>query len=120
MIQHRGGVSTAARPGIKIFNIGDRECYRRVKSDIDPSILFYEWRSGRLDAISVTSVEGLRNLVDILGEQGNQKLKATPLFVPHQRIAGEAAKLGIAEVIVTGSGDETMLVAMITRFSSKN
>ena len=92
------------------------ECYRRAKPDVDVNILFSEWQRGTLDAISVTSVEGLRNLADMLGERGKPNLSVTPLFVPHQRIAHEANALGITQVIVTGTGDEAMLAAMAKLF----
>ena len=44
-------------------------------------------------------------------------LRKTALFVPHERIADCARSLGIAEVIVSGAGDEAMVDAMVRFFA---
>jgi len=94
------------------------ECYRRVKpTTSDVSVLFKAWKQNAVAAISVTSVEGLRNLVDMVGEIGKSGLQRTPMFVPHERIAKEARVLRIREVIVTGIEDEEMLGAIEKRYA---
>lgn len=93
------------------------ECYRRGRPDADPAPLFALWQRGELDAVTVTSSEGLRNLTDMVGERGEAWLKQTPLFLPHQRIAEEARRLGFTRVVRTGVGDEGLLAGLIAYFN---
>jgi uroporphyrinogen-III synthase len=96
------------------------ECYRRSKPDANATQLLHHWARGDLDAITVTSSEGLRNLYDMVGKLGQQWLKTTPLFVLHERIAEAARELGLEQVIVTPPGDEAMLQAIMEWFSRKS
>jgi len=93
------------------------ECYRRVKPDLDPAPLVRAWARGELDAVTVTSSEGLRNLFEMVGEIGRGQLARTPLFVPHPRIAEAARGLEVRTVIVTGPGDDGLLTGMTAYFS---
>ena len=88
-------------------------CYRRDKPDLDPAPLLKLWGDGHLDGVTVTSSEGLHNLVDMVGKLGQTWLKKTPLFVPHQRIAGLARALGCHEVILTGPGDDGLVTGLL-------
>lgn len=88
-------------------------CYRRDRPEIDPAPLLKLWADNQLDAVTVTSSEGLRNLVDMVGKLGQTWLKKTPLFVPHQRIAGLARALGCHEVILTGPGDDGLVAGLL-------
>lgn len=82
------------------------ECYRRVRPDADVAPLLKLWARGELDAITVTSSEGLHNLYDMVGKLGQQWLRRTPVFAPHARIAENARALGLERVVETGPGDE--------------
>jgi uroporphyrinogen-III synthase len=64
----------------------------------------------------VTSSEGLRNLVEMMGGSVAAQLKATPLFVTHRRIANEAGGLGFREAIVTAPGDAGLLQGLEAYF----
>ena len=95
-------------------------CYRRVRPTLDPAPLLDAWRRGKLHALTVTSSEGLRNLCDMVGDAGRLQLAATPLFVPHPRIAQAARALGIASVIVAAEpGDEGLLAALVAYFGER-
>jgi uroporphyrinogen-III synthase len=91
-------------------------CYRRGRPDLDPVPLLKLWAENRLDAVTVTSSEGLRNLVDMVGKLGQTWLKKTPLFVPHPRIASLARALGCHEVILTGPGDDGLVAGLLEHF----
>jgi uroporphyrinogen-III synthase len=93
------------------------ECYRRGKPQLDPAPLLQLWERGELDAITVTSSEGLRNLFDLVGPLGHAWLRKTPLFVPHARIAEQAHALGLAGVIATGPGDDGLVGGLVKHFS---
>ena len=95
------------------------ECYRRGRPPADAAALLRDWARGGVDAVTVTSGEGLRNLFDMLGKLGQQWLRKTPLFAPHPRIAEAARELGIATVVATGPGDEGLFAALRDYFSAR-
>jgi uroporphyrinogen-III synthase len=87
-------------------------CYRRSQPDLDSRPLMALWEQGQLDAIALSSSEGLRNFCTMLNEAGRAYLAHTPLFVPHRRIAEEAERLGLTRVIATRPGDEGLLAGL--------
>lgn len=93
-------------------------CYRRGKPDLDPAPLLKLWEQGCLDAVTLTSSEGLRNFFDMIGRLGQAWLRKTPAFVPHARIAEQAATLGLARVIATGPGDDGLMDGLVQYFAS--
>jgi uroporphyrinogen-III synthase len=93
-------------------------CYRRTKPALDPAPLIKLWTEGRLDALTVTSSEGLRNLYEMVGKLGQSWLKKTPTFVPHARIAEQARALGLTQVILTGPADAGLLAGLAAHFST--
>jgi uroporphyrinogen-III synthase len=94
------------------------ECYRRVRPDNDIAPLLRAWERNELNAIAVTSSEGLRNFLDMIGMQGRELALRTPVFVPHPRIAETASDLGVLRVIVTGPGDDGLLTGLSAYFSA--
>jgi uroporphyrinogen-III synthase len=92
------------------------ECYRRERPQADARPLLAAWARGEVDAVTVTSSEGLRNLFALLGAAGEAPLRATPLFVPHPRIAAVARELGCARVIACDAGDSGLIAALEAHF----
>lgn len=88
------------------------ECYRRTRPTADVDALLRAWGRGEIDALTISSSEGLRNLFDMLGEPGQSWLKRTPLFVPHARIAECAHALGCERVIETAPAEEGVAAAL--------
>jgi uroporphyrinogen-III synthase len=95
------------------------ECYRRVRPQIDVAPLLRSWDAGEIDAVVVTSSEGLRNLHDLLGPAGRARLVATPVFVSHARIADTARELGMGDIAITAAGDEGVMSALLQRFRGR-
>lgn len=91
--------------------------YRRGKPESDAALLLKHWESRTLDAITITSSEGLRNLFEMVGKLGQAWLRKTPLFVPHQRIAMQASMLGLGEIHSTGPGDDGLIAGLIDYFT---
>lgn len=63
----------------------------------------------------ITSSEALRGLCGLLGQLGNEsilQMQQQHVIVPHARIAATAQALGLAQVTLTGSGDERLLAAL--------
>ena len=92
--------------------------YRRGKPAQDPAPLLKLWEAGVLDAVTLTSSEGLRNMVDMIGHLGHAWLKNTPTFVPHTRIAEQAEKFGLRRIIPTGPGDEGLIAGLLAYFDT--
>lgn len=93
-------------------------CYARSKPDCDAGPLLQLWAQKQLDAFTITSSEGLRNLVEMLGEGGQVVLRNTPLFASHARIVEAARSNGVQCTVATEPGDEGLLAGMIEYFSS--
>jgi uroporphyrinogen-III synthase len=89
------------------------ECYRRVLPRADAAPLLATW----VDAAPVSSSEALENLFVLLGEEGGRRLRETPLFVPHPRVAERAARAGVREVLVAGPSDDQMIERLVAFFT---
>jgi uroporphyrinogen-III synthase len=89
------------------------ECYRRVRPRVDAAPLLAAW----VDAVTVNSGEALQNLVALLGAEGQQRLRDTPLFVPHRRVAQQAESAGLRKVLIAGPGDDEMIERLVAYFS---
>jgi uroporphyrinogen-III synthase len=92
------------------------ECYRRARPEADVGELRERWRAGAIHAVCAASRESLVNLRDMLGEAA-QLLAATPVFVPHPRVANAARELGCARAIVVSGGDAATLEALAAFFA---
>jgi uroporphyrinogen-III synthase len=96
------------------------ECYRRAKPQSGAAGLIDAWRERRVDAVTLTSGEGLDNLWTILGNEGRAHLAATPAFVPHPGIAERARALGLRQVIVTPPADAGLLASLLEYFAQQH
>jgi uroporphyrinogen-III synthase len=95
-------------------------CYRRDRPRSDVAPLLNAWSRDELHAITVTSSEGVQNLLALVGAAGELTLRKTPLFVPHPRIAGTARELGLTAVVVTAQGDDGIVAGLLRWFASRN
>ena len=93
------------------------ECYRRARPEADAGALLARWQNGAVEAVSITSAEGLANCFAMLGPTGGRYLRATPMFVPHPRIEVAARERDVREVIVTGRGDERTVAEIAAFFA---
>jgi uroporphyrinogen-III synthase len=96
------------------------DCYRRSRPTAGVQGLLEAWREGRVDAVTITSSEGLANLWEILDVEGRRHFASTPTFVPHARIGERARALGLAKVIVTPPADAGLIAALIEYFGARN
>lgn len=94
------------------------ECYRRACPTLDPAPLLDAWARHELDAITITSSEGLRNLYKMIGAPARKSLRKTPVFVPHPRIAEVARELGLTRVIVTEPADDGLVKGLKEYFAA--
>lgn len=84
------------------------QCYRRVRPRADAAQL------PGLHAVTVSSAEGLDNLLVMLDERS----RGLPWFVPHPRVADHAVSRGLREVRVGGTSDEEMLACLVAYFAN--
>lgn len=82
-------------------------CYQRSKT----RKTLQELLSLHPEVLTVTSSEALAHLREMLG--ADVSLLHLPLFVPHTRIAEAAVRLGWNEVILSGAGDDGLLLSLI-------
>jgi uroporphyrinogen-III synthase len=90
-------------------------CYRRAAPP--GASMRRAWADG-VDAVTVSSAEGLANLLAMLGEDAPGSLRSTPLFVPHPRVAEEARRRGLERVVVAGPADAQMAAALVAHFGA--
>lgn len=88
-------------------------CYHRSGPAGGVLPLLAAWRQQRLDALTVSSSEGLRYLFDRLDGEGRGFLQQTPIFVPHRRIAENARALGLNNIFLTGAADAGILAGLL-------
>jgi uroporphyrinogen-III synthase len=91
-------------------------CYRRALPAAGAALLASAWEGGKIDAVTVSSGEGLANLLAMLGAGALERLAGTALFVPHPRIADEAARQGLKRVTVAGPGDTETAASLVAYF----
>ncbi len=91
-------------------------CYRRHCPDVDPAPLVSAARVGQLDALLLTSSEGVRNLAAMVGESGMASLRQIPVFASHPRIAAVAREAGFGKIVETAAGDDGLLRALASHF----
>ena len=96
------------------------ECYRRSRPDVNGGNLLRQWSRNEINAVTITSSEGLRNLYDMLGKLGRQWLKSTPVFVPHERILAVVQELGLSHGILTEPGDDGLIAGMSAWFEQRH
>ncbi|AJP49460.1 hypothetical protein PG1C_06135 [Rugosibacter aromaticivorans] len=100
--------------GAKVHHVA---CYRRLASKADPGPLLKRWETGTLDAVTLTSSEGLRYFFEMIGHLGQAWLKKTPVFVTHQRIVTQASALGLQQVISTAPGDDGLMAELMQYYA---
>jgi uroporphyrinogen-III synthase len=91
-------------------------CYRRTLPEGGGAPFAAAWAGGTMDAVTVSSAEGLANLLEMLGGEAKPRLAQVALFVPHARVAEEAATRGLGRAIVGGPRDADMLAALVAYF----
>jgi uroporphyrinogen-III synthase len=91
-------------------------CYRRYCPNLDPELLLGLARKGQLDGISLTSSEGVGNLVAMVGEDGMRLLKTVIIFASHPRIAAHARAAGFERIVETAPGDAGLIDALESHF----
>ena len=96
--------------------VEDAPCYRRTLPAEGGALLAAALEGGSVDAVLVSSTEGLANLLEMLGGEGSRRIAGAAFFVPHPRVADEASRRGLGCSIVAGPGDAQMAAALVAYF----
>lgn len=91
------------------------EVYRRAPPAVNGSGIAARGKDGGIDAIVITSREGLENLFALLGDGSAEWLKNAGYVVVSERLAAHARALGIREqsVVAAGADDEALIEALV-------
>ena len=89
------------------------ECYRRGLADTDPDILAKLWSGNGIDALIVSSADGLRNLHSLVNAADHDRLRATPVYVVSPAMVELCGNLGYNSIILMDSPrDDDVLSAL--------
>ena len=91
-------------------------CYRRVAPQTGALGLIEAIREGRAHALTLTSSEGLDNLMAALGPEGQREIARLPVFAVHPRIAERAREHGL-RAVETAGGDDGLLAGLLEWFA---
>jgi len=92
-------------------------CYRRAKPGSGAAGLAEAFGERRIDAVTITSSEGLDNLWALLDEATRAAWRHAPTFVPHPRIAEHAGALGL-RAVETAGGDAGLIAGLLQWFAA--
>ncbi len=79
-------------------------CYQR-SAPVDGTPLVSLLRNNSVDALTLSSSEGLHHLWALLDTELRERLRALPVFVPHLRLFATATALGLRRVVLTAPSD---------------
>lgn len=96
------------------------EVYRRVRPAVDVAALAAQLAAGAVDIVTVTSSEGLRNLLELAGADNAARLKKLPLVVVSERTAALAQELGFSQPAhVAALASDAGLVEAVARWAGR-
>jgi uroporphyrinogen-III synthase len=105
---------TLARRGAQVDYVC---CYRRAAPQAGAQELVAALRERRAQALTLTSAEGIDNLLAAVGGDGRTLLARIPSFVPHPRIADHARIAGL-DVVTTPGGDAGLVNGLLEWFAA--
>lgn len=97
---------------LRLANVFTCSCYERINSQINDENLNMNY----LDAVVISSSEGLINFWNILTENSKNILKNKPFFVIHKNIYKTAEILDIKNIIISETSDMGILNSLISYF----
>ncbi|HFC54417.1 MAG TPA: uroporphyrinogen-III synthase [Gammaproteobacteria bacterium] len=94
------------------------EVYRRACPKIEPAEVKRAWEQGKIDIITITSGEGLRNLVERTGAANHGWLFQTPLVLINRRLAALARELGFRQqLLISREASDSAMIDAIARWA---
>lgn len=88
--------------------------YRRICPKSDATSLLDQWSRQTINYVTVTSVEALDNLIQLIGNQGFKRLKEATIIAFSQRIQTNAVSEGLSNVVIaTSTSDQGIIESMV-------
>ena len=99
------------------------EVYRRVPPEVDEherARIEARWEDDEIDVVTITSVETLQNLMQMLTPRGRELLRRTTLLTVSRRIAQAAAQAGLqGPVLHAGSADDAAMIGALAQWRTR-
>jgi uroporphyrinogen-III synthase len=92
-------------------------CYRRAAPTSGAGGLLEALRDDRAHALTLSSAEGIDNLLAAVGIEGRALLARIPAFVPHPRVADHARAAGLPAVTTAAGGDAGLVAGLLEWFA---
>ena len=92
-------------------------CYRRAAPTSGAQGLLEALRDDRAHALTLSSAEGIDNLLAAVGIEGRALLARIPAFVPHPRVADHARAAGLPAVTTAAGGDAGLVAGLLEWFA---
>ncbi|HEX2494393.1 MAG TPA: uroporphyrinogen-III synthase [Steroidobacter sp.] len=100
-----------------------REVYRRERPNIDPPRLAQiesYWEEDGFDVVTLTSVQTLQHLQEMLSQRGRELLCTTPLLVASRRIADAALAAGLqGDVLLARGADDASMIGALAQWRTR-
>lgn len=96
--------------------VGYAQVYCRKRPKVDVSRLLKSWRDEGLNMVTITSNEGLDNLIAMLGKRGLGLLRETPMLVISSRLKYKASEAGITHVVLASEASDAALYNSLCDF----
>jgi len=93
------------------------EVYQRCKPAASPSKLLATWPT-TVQIVTATSIDILHNLAAMLGAEGVQQLRNTPLIIVSKRMQAEAQKLGCKNILLADRADDQSIVNTLCNWAT--
>ena len=93
------------------------EVYQRCKPSVSPAKLLATWQR-TVQVVTATSIDILNNLIALLGAEGVQQLRNTPLIVVSKRMQAEAQKLGCKTILLAERADDQSVLSALCNWAT--
>ncbi len=97
--------------GAKVTHL---DVYRRQCPNSNPQFLLDQWKSNMIDFVTVTSVETLKNLLNLIGDENIPLLKKSIIVTLSRRVQNAAIKNGLSNVVTaTETSDDGIVESIV-------
>jgi uroporphyrinogen-III synthase len=94
--------------------VAELSCYKRIAPKLPPGTLAQQLQEHQIEAVAISSGEGLLNFLALLSPQETINLTGMTLVVPSQRVARQAGEAGFAHVVLAdNASDDAVLQALV-------
>lgn len=93
------------------------EVYRRAKPAVSQAVMERAWRDETPDAVVVTSLAGLNNLIEMTPASAQARLRETALVVMSERIERQAVAHGFFRVAAAADNSDAGLASALVKMN---